>query len=381
LATAPLEGLRVVDLTRLLPGGLCTLLLADLGAEVVKVEQPGIGDYARAREPFYADAEPSTASTGFVGLNRGKRSVVVDLKSDEGRQGFLQLVETSDVVVESFRPGVMRRLGLGFDQLREAQPRIVYCAITGWGQHGSHSQLAGHDINYLASTGLLSSTGGPNEAPTLASVQVADGGGALVAALAVLAALRQRDATGEPQEVDVSLAHSALALAGMSAAAALAGADVPPREGAIFSGGVVCYQAYRCADGWVALGALEEQFWLRWCGGVGRDDLAGERYAPTGSAVHAQVRDIFLERTRAEWQRFGEEHDCCLNAVLGLDEALASDHVRDRGMVVAIPQTGTTNDVEVLGSPIRASWTKPPPARPAPALGEHTELYLAREGA
>jgi alpha-methylacyl-CoA racemase len=375
MSAGALAGTRVLDLTRLLPGGLCTLLLADLGADVVKIEAPGPGDYAREREPFHPGAtEPTTASASFVALNRNKRSVVLDLKDEDGRDRFLALVADADVVVESFRPGVLDRLGVGYDMLRAANPRIVHCAISGWGQDGPLAQRAGHDINYLAALGLLSSTGREDDDPVLAPVQIADGSGALLAATAVLAALLERERSGEGQSIDVSLAHSALSLMAMGAAAALAGAPPAPRAASLFSGGVVCYQPYRCRDGWVALGALEERFWHAWCAGVGRDDLRDARYAPSGSAEHAAVRAIFAARTRAEWEAFAAEHDCCMSVVTGLAEALASPLVTLReGMLATVDQPGIDGPIRVLGTPLRLSRTPPNPTRrPAPALGEHT---------
>ena len=194
-----LDGLRVLDLSRLLPGGFCSLLLADFGADVIKVEDMGMGDYVRAHEP------------SFQSLNRGKRSIRIDLKHGAGREAFLRLVRTADVVLESFRPGVMDRLGVGYERLKEEHPRLVYCAITGYGQDGPYAQRAGHDMNYLALTGLLGLTGEPDGPPIQAAGQIADlGGGALMAAFGILAALRERERSGEGQLVDVSMTDGAL---------------------------------------------------------------------------------------------------------------------------------------------------------------------------
>jgi crotonobetainyl-CoA:carnitine CoA-transferase CaiB-like acyl-CoA transferase len=372
MSAGALDGTKILDLTRLLPGGLCTVVLADLGADVLKVEAPGGGDYARNREPFYEGDEPTTTSASFIGLNRNKSSIVLDLKDGGQRGRFLELVAEADVVVESFRPGVMDRLGVGYAALRAANPQIVHCAISGWGQDGAMAQRSGHDINYLAAIGLLSLTGSEDEVPASAPFQVADCAGGLLAATAILAALRERDRSGEGQSIDVSLAHAALAFASMGAAAALAGTAPAPREKALFSGGVVCYQAYRCADGWVALGALEERFWRAWCLGVGRDDLLDARYEPSGSPAHAALTAIFAGRTRAEWEAFAARHDCCLTVVVGLEAALSSPLVAERAMVVDVDQPGIAAPVRVLGSPLRLSRTPPEPLRrPAPALDEH----------
>lgn len=369
MSAEPLRGLRVLDLTRLLPGGICTLRLAELGAEVLKVEQPGGGDYARAREPHYDGTEPSTTSASFIGLNRGKRSVVLDLKEDGDRVRFLDLVAAADVVVESFRPGVLDRLGVGYETLREVNPGIVHCSLSGWGRDGEWAQRAGHDVNYLAAVGLLSLSGEAGEVPCQAPFQLADCAGGLTAVGAILAAVHGRERSGEGCSLDVSLAHSALSVLAMGAAAALSGAPVAPRGKSLFGGGVVCYQAYRCRDGWVALGALEERFWRAWCEGVERPDLLGSRYEPTGSAAHAAVAEIFAARDRDEWAEFGARFDCCLSVVSGLAEALGSELVEP--MLVAVEQPGIERPVTVLGSPVRFAdgGAAGSDLGPAPVLG------------
>jgi alpha-methylacyl-CoA racemase len=367
LSYPPLTGVRVLDLTRLLPGGICTLRLAELGAEVLKVEQPGQGDYARAREPHYDGVDPTTTSASFIGLNRGKKSIVLDLKTEAERERFLELVEEADVVIDSFRPGVLSRLRLDYDHLRRCNRRIVHCSLSGWGQDGPMAQVAGHDINYLAEIGLLSLTGESEEEPCLPPVQIADCAGALIATTSVLAALHQREQSDEGCFLDVSLAHSALSLFPMGVAAALSGAPVRPRHRNLFSGGVVCYRAYRCRDGWVALGALEERFWHTWCDGVDRPDLRDCRYEDFDSPTGREVTAIFAARTKAEWRSFARRHDCCLTVVRGLEEALASPLVRDRGMIAEVRQPGIEDPVEVLGGP----WQDDAATEPAPSLGSH----------
>jgi crotonobetainyl-CoA:carnitine CoA-transferase CaiB-like acyl-CoA transferase len=377
-----LAGLRVLDLTRLLPGGFCSMLLADHGADVVKVEDTGTGDYARWAPPRHEGADASAGGALFVALNRGKRSIRVDLKRAEGRDVLLRLARDADVLLESFRPGVMDRLGVGYERLREENPRLVYCAITGYGQDGPLAGRAGHDANYLARVGLLGLTGEADGPPVLPAGQIADvGGGALMAAFGVLAALRERDRSGEGQLVDVGMADGALAWLAMVAGRALADAG-PPRRGSLeLAGGILCYRPYRCADGWVALGALEPKFWAAWCRGVGREDLLERQFDPPGSPAHAEVEAVFAARSRAEWEAFGAEHDCCLEPVLDLDEALASEQVRAREMVVEVPQPGAAAPVRVLGAPVKLGRTPAAPERAgAPALGEHTEEVLAEAG-
>jgi alpha-methylacyl-CoA racemase len=378
---SPLAGLRVLDLSRLLPGGFCSLLLADFGADVIKVEDTAMGDYVRWAEPRYPDAEPSAGGAMFLALNRGKRSVRIDLKTEAGRDVFLRLVAGADVVLESFRPGVLDRLGCGYEALRAVNPGLVYCAITGYGRSGPYAGRAGHDMDYLARIGLLDLTGEPDGPPVQPAGQIADlGGGALMAAFGILAALRERDRSGEGQLVDVSMADGALSWLAMDAARVLAGGGAPGRGRAELAGGLLCYRPYRCADGWVALGALEPKFWQAWCEGVGRPDLVSRQFEPVGSDVHREVEAVFAGRTKAEWEAFNDEHDCCLEPVLALDEALESDLVRAREMVIEVDQPGA-GPVRLLGTPVKLSRTPADPARAGgPPLGADTEAVLGEAG-
>jgi alpha-methylacyl-CoA racemase len=378
----PLDGVRVLDLSRLLPGGFCSLLLADFGADVVKVEDTGMGDYVRWSPPYYEGADDSAKSALFLALNRNKRSIRIDLKTAAGREVLLRLAKDADVLLESFRPGVLDRLGVGYDVLRETNPGLVICAITGYGQDGPLRDRSGHDMNYLGLIGLLGLTGEPDGPPLQAAGQIADiGGGALMAAFGILAALRHRDATGEGQVVDVSMADGSLAWLGMVAARYFAEGVVPQRGGLELAGSLVCYRPYQCADGWVTLGALEPKFWQAWCRGVGREDLIPKQFERPGSEAHGEVQSIFMERTRAEWEAFAGEHDCCLEPVLELDEALSSELVRAREMVVEHEQPGATETIRLLGLPIKLSETPGDTAqRPGPALGEHTAELLEAAG-
>jgi alpha-methylacyl-CoA racemase len=382
MSPLPLEGIRVLDLSRLLPGGFCSLLLADFGADVIKVEDTGAGDYLRWWAPHYEGAEDSATSALFLALNRGKRSIRLDLKTAEGREVLLRAAREADVVLESFRPGVLDRLGVGYEALRAVNPGIVYCAITGYGQDGPHRDRSGHDMNYLGLVGLLGLTGEAGGAPVQSAGQIADvGGGSLMAAFGILAALRERERSGEGQLVDVSMADGALSWLGLVAAAYLAD-DVVPRRGDLdLAGALVCYRPYRCADGWVTLGALEPKFWQAWCRGVGREDLVDQQFAHAGSATHREVEALFAQRTRQQWQDFASEHDCCLEPVLELDEALASEHVRARQLVTELDQPGAQRPVRLLGLPVKLSRTPGDANRgPGPALGEHTTEVLAALG-
>ncbi len=376
----PLDGVRVLDLSRLLPGGFCSLLLADFGADVLKVEDTGMGDYVRWAPPYYEGAEESARSSLYLALNRGKRSIRLNLKEERGRDVLLRLAREYDVLLESFRPGVLERLGVGWERLRQENRGLVYCAITGYGQDGPYRDRSGHDMNYLALVGLLGLTGDADGAPIQPAGQIADiGGGAMMAAFGILAALRERDRSGEGQLVDVSMADGSLAWLAMVAGRYFCDRVVPQRGDLELAGALVCYRPYACKDGWVTLGALEPKFWEAWCRGVGREDLIERQFERPGSEGHAEVERIFLERTREEWREFASVHDCCLEPVLDLDEALDSELVRAREMVVELDQPGT-DGVRQLGAPVKMSRTPGGPQGPGPALGEHTDEVLASLG-
>jgi alpha-methylacyl-CoA racemase len=378
----PLEGLRVLDLSRLLPGGFCSLLLADFGADVVKVEDTGMGDYIRWSSPYYEGAEASARSALFLALNRGKRSIRVDLKTEPGKAVLARLARDADVLLESFRPGVLDRLGVGYERLRELNPRLVYCSITGYGQDGPNRDRSGHDMNYLGLGGILGLTGERDGPPVQSAGQIADiGGGALMAAIGILIALRERERSGEGQLVDCSMFDGALSWLALVAAEAFASPSAAHRGDLLLAGALTCYRPYKCADGYVTLGALEPKFWAAWCVGVGREDLLERAFDPPGSDAHQAACEVFAGRTRAQWRAFASEHDCCLEPVLELDEVLESQLVRAREMVVGLRQPGVSAPVNLLGVPVKLSRTPGNPVRaPGPGLGEHTDEVLAAAG-
>jgi alpha-methylacyl-CoA racemase len=378
----PLDGLRVLDLTRLLPGGFCSLLLADFGADVIKVEDTGLGDYVRWAPPYYEGVEPSARSALFLSLNRGKRSIRIDLKSDPGKDVLRRLARDADVLLESFRPGVLERLGVGYERLREENPRLVYCAITGYGQTGPNRTRPGHDMNYLGLNGILGLSGEVDGPPVSAAAQIADlGGGALMAVAGIMFALAERGRSGQGQLVDCSMFDGSLSFLAMLAGEFLAGGPSPRRGELRLAGGIVCYRTYRCADGYVTLGALEPKFWGAFCQGVGREDLAERAFDPPGSDAHRALEAIFAGRTRAQWSAFAAEHDCCLEPVLDLDQALDSEQVAARELVIELDQPGAERPVRLLGLPFKLSRTPGDPRRaPGPGLGEHTHEVLSQAG-
>lgn len=386
--SAALQGIRVLDLTRLLPGGYCTQLLADYGAEVIKVEDTGLGDYIRWAPPYHGGEEmqaSGTRSALYLSLNRNKRSIRVDLKSEAGREALTKLVGETDVLVEGFRPGVMDRLGLGYEHLREINPGLVYCAITGYGQDGPYRDRAGHDQNYLALNGVLGLTGTPPAdgspgQPVLPGVQIADlAGGAMMAAFGILAALHERNASGLGQLVDVSMTDGARSMLAMEAARYFCAGEVQRRGDGQLGGGAICYLPYEAADGWVSCAALEPKFWAAFCSGVGREDLVEKQFERPGTEAWREVAAIFAARTRQEWSAFNHEHDCCIEPILELDEALESELASEREATVEWDQPGI-GTVRQLGPPVKLDRTPGRVREPAPTLGEHTAEILAEAG-
>lgn len=369
--TGPLDGVRILDVTRLLPGNYCTLVLADLGADVVKIEEPGRGDYIRWAPPM-VEGE----GAAHRALNRGKRSVTVDLKSADGPAILRRLARAADALVESFRPGVMARLGLGHGSLAEENPRLVYCAITGYGQEGPYRDRAGHDIDYLAYAGILDATGVPDGPPVLPSVQIGDFSGGMAAAVGLLAGLRQAAANGEGRFVDVSMLDVAVSWTGVLMSWYLATGEVPGRGAMPLTGGLACYRTYRCADGrFLAVGALEPQFWRTLCERLGVPGLIDEHLAPADRQefVAGRLAAAFGSRPRDEWVRMLADLETCVAPVNDAAEAVGDPQVRHRGMVA-----------EVEGRPVGPGPAikagGPAALRPAPTLGEHTGEILAEAG-
>jgi crotonobetainyl-CoA:carnitine CoA-transferase CaiB-like acyl-CoA transferase len=370
------SGLRFLDLSRLLPGPYCSLLFGDLGAEVIKVEEPGRGDYARRTLPHWGDSD---VGAYFLLLNRNKKSVSIDLKSEGGKTVFRRLVRTADVLLESFRPGVMDRLGLGWEALRAENPRLVYCAISGYGQDGPYRNLVGHDVNYMGYAGALSVTGERDGAPLTSGVQVADlGGGALMAAFAIGAALNHRHASGQGQFVDVSMTDGVVSWLIPHLAAYFATGRVPERARERLNGGWPCYGVYETADGGhVTLGALEPQFWANFCRLVGRDDLRPLQHVEglDRDRVAADLRELFRTRTRAEWVELLQQADVCAGPVLTLDEVVRDPQLVQRGLFTEVehPKLGPVRQVAF---PVQMSGTPARVTSPPPELGEHTDEVL-----
>ena len=337
MAFRPLAGVRVLDLSRLLPGPFLTQLLADLGADVVKVEEPGLGDHARWIPP-----EVDGAGYAFSAVNRGKRSVALDLKTAGGLDVARRLAARADVLVESFRPGVLDRLGLGDAALAALNPRLVRVGLVGY-PPGARRDEAGHDLNYESVAGILAMQGAP-EAPMPGAVPLADLAGALYGATGLLAALLERERTGVGRRVEVALADAAFAFQALNLSRAAAADPVPPRGRGDLSGGLPSYRVYRCADGaFVALAALEEKFWRRFVEAAGEPGLA-PLHLDASPQAHARLEALFASRTRAAWTALAQAAGAPLTPVLEPAEALEEARVRFGGAPGAgSPLTGAAS--------------------------------------
>jgi crotonobetainyl-CoA:carnitine CoA-transferase CaiB-like acyl-CoA transferase len=371
----PLAGLRVLDLSRLLPGPYASLVLADLGADVVKIEDRGGGDYLRWMPPLAGQQ-----SGAFHALNRNKRSLALDLKAPRGPEVMKRLAAFADVVLESFRPGVLDRLGVGWEALREVNPRLVLCSISGFGQDGPYRGVAGHDLDYCALTGVLG-VNGPADRPVPIGVQVADlCGGAWPAVAGILAALLRRGVTGHGAHVDISMADGAAAMLTMPQAMADARGTPLQRERELLNGGSACYRVYRTADGrHVALGALEPQFFACFCAAAGVPELAERQFDDDGRGPIEELTALFATRTRDEWTRLGHQHDCCLAPVLTGDEPRADPQLKARGLFLTVETPWEGKAMPSLATPVRFAGVTAP-RRPAPRYGADTDAVLREAG-
>jgi len=366
-----LAGVRVLDLTRLLPGPFASLVLADLGAQVDKIEDTGAGDYLRSMPPMVGDT-----SGMFLALNRNKRSACLDLKKKSAQAALLALAERYDVLLDQFRPGVLERLGVGYSALSRRSPRLVICALTGYGQDGPLAGRAGHDINYLARAGVLGMQGPAGAPPQPAGFQLADVGGGLWCVVAILAALHERNRTGKGSVIDVAMSEASMGFAISGFGQMLAG-HLPARGEGLLTGGLALYGVYETSDGrYVTLGALEPKFWAAFCAGVGLEaDPSAHFPGPHQAALRDKLRAVFASRTRAQWEAFGREHDCCLEPVLDPQETLGDEHLRARGAFFELESPwGAITQLRTPVTP-RGATHAPPPRQ-----GEHTEAILREAG-
>ncbi len=365
----PLAGICVLDFSTLLPGPMATLLFAEAGAEVIKIERPGSGDEMRSYEPKFG---PS--SVNFALLNRGKRSVAIDLKAPDAVSRLRPLIERADVVVEQFRPGVMDRLGLGYEAMAAVNPRIVYCAITGYGQTGPKAQVAAHDLNYVAEAGLLGLGAGADGAPIVPPALIADiAGGTYPAMINILLALRERDTTGRGRKLDVAMADNLFTFMYWALGNCLAAGKWPRPGGELVSGGSPRYQIYRTQDGrYLAAAPLEQKFWDNFCDAIGleaqwRDD-AGDAQG-TRDAIAQRV----ASRTAAQWREALAGKDVCCSIVASVEEALADAHFHARGLF-SRQLAAEGRAITALPVPVDAAFRGEVTSAAYPALGADNAL-------
>jgi alpha-methylacyl-CoA racemase len=371
----PLAGIKVLDLTRLLPGPVCTLHLADLGAEVIKIEDTGAGDYART---MGLGAAPGEDSFFFRVVNRNKRGMRLDLKQPAGVAVFLRLAREADVIVESFRPGVVDKLGVGYTAVRAINPRIVYCAITGYGQDGPWRDRAGHDLNYIATSGVLDQIGSAEGPPAIPNLQIGDLlGGALTATLGILAAVIGAKATGEGRYVDVSMTDATFAHAYTGLLSVLARGQTLPRGVDDLNGGLPGYGLYRTQDGrFMAVGALEPKFWQVFCDAIGRADLKpfGLARGEAGEHTRRELESLFASEPLEVWAGKFATVDCGVTPVLTFEEAMEHPQLKARGMLPEI------DGLKQFAPPFKLSAFEFGVRSPAPKVGADRTALLREAG-
>ena len=369
-----LTGIRVLDMSRLLPGPYCTMLLADFGAEVIKIEEPGKGDYSRSFPPFLKDF-----GYWHLQLNRNKQSVVLDLKSEEGKNIFLELVKTADVVVESYRPGVLKKLGVDYEAPAKINPKIIYCSLSGYGSKGPLAHKADHDLGYLSLAGVTAMSGEADGVPAIPGVLMADMNAALSAGMSIMIALRHAALTGQGQEIDISLFNVAMNLMPGAASLFFGSGFVAERGNNWLTGAYANYNIYATADGrYVSVGCLEKKFWRNLCIGLGRkelidmiDDESNHPY------LKEQLAEAFRQKTMREWEEFFADKDACVTPVLNFKEAVESEQVQANEMVLNV-QDDELGEYQQLGFAMKLSKTPAQLNKRAPRLGEDTEKILAQ---
>lgn len=369
-----LTGIRVLDMSRLLPGPYCTMLLADFGAEVIKIEEPGKGDYSRSFPPFLKDF-----GYWHLQLNRNKQSVVLDLKSEEGKNIFLELVKTADVVVESYRPGVLKKLGVDYEAAAKINPKIIYCSLSGYGSKGPLAHKADHDLGYLSLAGVTAMSGEADGAPAIPGVLMADMNAALSAGMSIMIALRHAALTGQGQEIDISLFNVAMNLMPGAASLFFGSGFVAERGNNWLTGAYANYNIYATADGrYVSVGCLEQKFWRNLCIGLGKeevidmiDDESNHPY------LKEQLAAAFKQKTMREWEEFFADKDACVTPVLNFKEAVESEQVQANEMVLNV-QDDELGEYQQLGFAMKLSKTPAQLNKRAPRLGEDTEKILAQ---
>ena len=373
-----LKELKMLDLSRLLPGPYCSLLLADLGMEVLKVEDLEQGDYTRMLGPIR-----KKDSANFLALNRNKKSMKLNLKVKEGKKIFYKLIQSYDIVLESFRPGVMDRLGIGYQELKKRNSRVILCSLSGYGQDGPYRERSGHDINYIGLGGVLEITGQKNGDPILPGVQIADiGGGGMMAAIAILAATIHREKTGEGQFLDISMMDGVVSWLSMHAGKYFMDGELPKRGDMHLTGRYACYHIYATKDErYISLGAMEQKFWKNFCEAIGRRDLVYKQYIEGEEQLRVteEIQKLFKTKTQNEWVDFFKNVDACGEPILTFEEVFQHPQVLHRQMVMEYEHP-VEGKIRQVGNPIKSSQFPFEIRTPSPAWGEHTMEVLKAIG-
>ena len=373
-----LTGLKLLDLSRLLPGPYCSLLLADLGMEVLKVEDPELGDYMRKIGPIRKQD-----SAYFLAVNRNKKSMTLNLKVEEGKEILYKLTNSYDIVLESFRPGVMDRLGIGYQELKKRNPRVILCSLSGYGQDGPYRERSGHDINYIGLGGILELIGIKDEAPVIPGVQIADlAAGGMMSAIAILAAVVHRQKSGEGQYLDISMLDGVISWLSMHAGKYFMDEELPERGEMLLAGRYACYHVYQTKDGrYMSLGALEPKFWESFCEAIGRRDLVLKQFIEGEERLRLieEIQKIFKTKTQKEWVDFLRNTDACCEPILNLEEVFHHPHVLHRQMVTELEHPAE-GKIRQVGNPIKSSQFSFEITTPPPRWGEHTIEVLKEIG-
>jgi len=371
-----LKGLKIIDFTRLLPGPLATMLMADMGAEVIKIESPTQQDYARDFPPFIAGE-----SAAYLAYNRSKKSLCLDYTSPEGQQIVCKLLESCDILIEQFRPNMMARWGLDYETVRKINPKLIYVSLTGYGQTGEYCHWAGHDVNYMALAGMFS--GSQNQAPQMPNAQIADiGGGSYMAVIACLSAVIARYTTGKGQWVDVAMLDGVMPLATNAIMFEWATGTALPRERSFLSGGLLNYNIYPCKEGRIAIGTLEAKFWIKFCELIEKPAWKNRMMPspPDTFALHkAELETILATKTAAEWQEIALQNDLPISKIYEVKDIEQDKHLQEREMVITLehPKAGK---LKSIGVPLKFSETPAKPKWAAPLLGAHTKEVLQSIG-
>lgn len=373
MSIGALSGILVIDLSRLLPGPYCSMMLADLGAEVIKIEELGRGDYLREFPPMV-----NKESAFFLSVNRNKKSMTLNLKTQRGKAIFLNLVKKADVVLEGFRPGVMDKMGIGYKVMEKINPGIVVCSISGYGQDGPYATKAGHDLNYLSIGGITGFTGTRDGRPIILGVQIADiGGGGMLAAFCILAALIAKEKIGRGQYIDISMLDGVLPWISLYMGKYFVDRKNPKPSNEQLTGQFACYNIYKTKDErYMSLGAVEPQFWSAFCKAIGREDLIKDQYNPNrADSIIAEIENVFIQRTRQEWIEYFKGIDCLCEPVNNFEEVISHPQVVHRNMIIEI-QHPTEGKIQTINFPGKFSETLPEIKQPPPIFGQHTEEIL-----